>query len=129
MKRTTQHVIPVRMPRETVKRLDKLAKKLTARTLGAHIVTRSEAMRIAVGRGLAILLVGCSAAPATIAATDAACSPPTFTGTDCFSPGGGVTRCHEADGSFWDRQADGTRLHWRWADDAGFVAETICEVK
>lgn len=64
--------------------------------------------------------------------TDAACSPPAFAGPDCFTPGcdakGCVTRCHEPDGSFWDKQSDGTAVHWHYASVNPDVVEVICEV-
>ncbi len=76
-----------------------------------------------------LFLVGCANQVATTL-PDAACSPPAFTGPECFSPGGGVTRCHEPDGSFWDRQADGTGVvHWRYSSVNPDVVEILCEVK
>jgi hypothetical protein len=75
---------------------------------------------------LALLLVGCAA---NVEPAPSPCAPPSFADAACFSPGGGVTRCPEADGSYWDKQPDGARVKWRYADDAGFAVTVECEVK
>jgi hypothetical protein len=93
---------------------------------------------------LAFLLVGCAAevAPLAVDAGSSNCTPPvareadgghtvinTLVVSDCYDPGGGVIRCELNDGTYWDLQPSGNRVHWRYADETGVNVAVICEVK
>ncbi len=56
------------------------------------------------------------------------CEPPKFTESACYDPGGGVTRCEEADGTYWDKQPTGNQVHWAWCPYQERTTVTLCEV-
>lgn len=78
---------------------------------------------------LAVLLTGCASAPLEPVPLGP-CVPPTFKEPGCVVPGcdraGCVVRCPQGDGTYWDLQGSGMRVHWNWGGDGG--VETICEV-
>jgi len=78
-------------------------------------------------RGAAIvatlLLASCGGA----ASLEPACAGrPAFTESECWDPGGSVTRCAANDGSYWDKQPTGHVVHWR-QDSAPPAYTVICE--